>query len=729
VFYILSLSTVGAMPALAQSRLPESAPVTVTDPASDDGNTSSKVASSDSEKTTVRTLAPVVVTGAATRYTEAVSVGGKEPLKPREIPQSVSVITQQRIEDQAMVTVADALNQVTGITVVSNSTTQSQYRSRGWGLGVTYDGVPAYDSSSGYQQLDLAIYERLEVLRGPAGLFSGTGQPGGVMNLVRKRGQKEFAASASVSAGSWDNYGVQADVTGPFNASGSVRGRVVVSTVDRNYFYDRTDTKKLLGYGSLEWDITPSTTLSLAAAIQDDKTKASYSGLPAYSTGELMKVSRSTNPYPDWNRHNWTTKDFIAELTHRFDNGWNTTLKLNHRDQDYHFKDSYPRSPGVNPVTDTLGYSRRLRDFSYERDGVDLYFSGPFTLFGREHRAVLGYNIDTMNVVEKGAGPASVLNVPFGRPDLVPTFHLPYDYGGETEYRQSGYYGQLRLRLADPLTAIVGARVSDYRQRSRDHSPSPTTAWVTATNKTNDEVTPYAGLVFDVNKNISLYGSYSDIFQPQTQKKADGSTLDPHVGKQYEIGSKAEFFDGKLTASLSLFNLRDKNRAYADPDNPGFYLSSGEVESKGWEIEVAGSPAPGWDIQGGYTRLDTKYLKDVTYKGVSFDTWEPKHTFKLWGVRRFEGGPLAGLSVGLGINTVSGTQATKADTGTGALRSQGGFTIANALVSYRIDKNLTLAFNANNLFDKTYYTRFGGLATYNSYGEPRNYTLTLRVKY
>lgn len=670
-------------------------------------------------------LSTIVVTGTAPDdgYTSEVSVGGKEAAKLRAVPQSVSVITKQRIEDQNLSTVADALNQAVGVTVISNDTTQSQYRARGYSLGVVNDGVPAYNSLSGYQQFDLAVYDRVEVLRGPAGLFIGTGDAGGVVNLVRKRAQKNFAASGNASAGSWDHYGLQADVTGPLNANGSLRARAVVATVDRKYFHDRTNTRKLIGYGTLEWDIAPVTTLSLAVTTQDDETHAPYSGLPAWRSGGLLRVSRSTNPYPDWNRYEWNTLNLLGELVHRFDNGWQVTLKLNQRNQDFYFKDGYP-NVGVDPDTFTLNYTRRERDYTYRRDGVDLFASGPFRLFDREHRALFGYNYDGLSTSYKGVNAPAVTNVPFGRPDLVPDFDLPYDLGSKTQTWQSGFYGQLRLSIADPFTLIVGARASDYRSRSRaTTAPEP---WSTSAAKAKGHVTPYASAVFDVNKQFSLYASYSDIFVPQSSPKNGGGVLDPRVGAQYEVGAKAEFFDGRLIASLALFNLRDKNRAFADPDNPGFYLNRGEVESEGWEAEIAGSPAPGWDIQTGYTRLDAQYRKDSNNQGLPFDTWEPKHTFKFWGVRRFERGALSGLSLGLGVNAMSGS---KAGNGSSAMRSQSAYAVVDAFLAYRITRSLTLAFNANNLFDRTYYTRLGGTNTYNSYGAPRNFTLTLRTQF
>ncbi|MDR2450370.1 MAG: TonB-dependent siderophore receptor [Candidatus Accumulibacter sp.] len=681
-------------------------------------------------------LAPVEVTGDP--YLSEVSVAGKEPVKPREIPQSVSVITKEQIEDQGLATVTDVLNQATGVSVQSGDTQTGSFRSRGYNIDVAIDGVPAFEALNGVQQLDAAVYERVEVLRGAAGLFQGSSfQPGGVVNLVRKRGQKEFAASASLSAGSWNHYNTVADAGGPLKADGSLRGRVVASATDREYFYDTTRTKKYLGYATLDWDLTPATTLSFALASQNDDTKAPFHGLPAWATSagenanKQIGLSRSTNLNTDWSRSEWDTQDLLLELVHRFDNGWRVTAKLNHREQDLQYR--YGRPNGGLTAAGTLNYYREGGDFTYEWNGFDLYAAGPFRLFGREHRAVLGYNRDESSSTIKYATPASVPGISLGHQDLVPDFDDPYSMGSEYEDRQSGFYGQLRFRLTDPLTVIVGARVSDFLERSREVAPSPRTDWVDDYEE-RGEVTPYAGVIFDASRQISLYASYSDIFAPQNSQKFGGGILEPRIGKQYEIGAKGEFLDGRLIASLAYYNLRDKNRAVLDLDHSGggvyYYLAAGEVESKGWEVEVSGSPAPGWNIQTGYARQDTRYLKDAANpanEGLPFNPVNPKHTFKLWGTYRFGGGALGGLTAGLGVNHSSKTH--QANTAASEARAAKAYTVANAFLSYRIDKNLSLSFNVNNLFDKTYYIRSGNTSVWNFYGEPRSYALTLRATY
>jgi outer membrane receptor for ferric coprogen and ferric-rhodotorulic acid len=671
-----------------------------------------------------RTLPQVEVTGTAlsTEYTSPISVGGKEPLPVRQVPQSVSVITEQRIRDQNLTTVSEALNQATGVTIITNDTTQSQMRSRGYSLGVTYDGIPAYNGLSGYQQFDLGLYERVEVLRGPAGIFTGTGDPGGVVNLVRKRAKSVFGLSAGASTGSWSNHRSELDVTGPLNAERTVRGRAVLSLQDRDYFYDKTHTRRWLAYGTLEWDIARATTLSLAAAIQDDNTRASSFGLPAWSTGGLIDAPRSTNAVADWGRYAWRTEEYTAELEHRFEGGWLTKAKLSHRPQDFYFKDGYA-STGVDPATGTLNYARRVRDYTYERNAVDLYATGPFELFGRRHSLLVGYNRENYSSIYAGANASAVTGIPFGQSHLVPDFDVPYNLGGDTRTTQSGFYGQARLSLADPLTAVLGGRVSEFSVKSRSIAPATPTAWSPGA-KANNEFTPYGAVLYDFAPQWTAYASVSELFMPQTQQRVDGSTLDPRTGRQAEVGVKAELLQGRLQASAAYFRLRDRNRAYADPANTGYYLSAGEVETKGWELELTGRPAPGYEVQAGYTRLDTVYLKDRNNEGLPFTTWEPRHTLKLWGVRRFGEGVLRGLSLGLGVNAAS---ESSAGTGSSAVRRQGGYAVVNAMASYRISEKVTLSLHLNNLTDRTYYTRLGGTNTYNTYGEPRNVSVALRA--
>lgn len=703
------------------------------------------------DQETAATLGEVKVTGRAvssedeskrTYATGAATVTGKVPLKQKEIPNSVSVITRKRMDDQNLVTMGDAMQQVTGINVVNNDNMNNQYFARGYGMSVMYDGVASYNGMTPSHQFDLPLYERIEVLRGPSGLMRGSGEPGGVVNMVKKRPRSTPAASIVASAGSWNNYRLEGDVTGALNADKSLRGRIIAADEDRKYFFDHTHSKKWLGSGMLEYDFTSQTSASLSFSAQDHDVQAPYTGIPAYrnlvdpnnGVYPLMDVARSTYNVPDWNRMRYQTKETTLGLEHKFDNQWLIKTVVNHRKQYRNYKYAYVWE-GVDPTANTVKYQIMQGDDDYTRDGADIFANGPFVLLGRTHNLLVGYNAELYWNLSHSGRSATINNVTYG--DLTPLAEQFFanTSGSESETRQSGLYSQARFSITDPLTLMLGARTTTFKIKTRNVAPSAQTAWKDGA-KANNQLTPFAGLVYDLSKEVSLYTSYSDIFVPQTQLKADGSTLDPRTGRQYELGSKGEFFDGELQASLAWFNIRDKNRLYADPAYPtqSFFLNAGEVESKGWELEASGKPLPRLDVMVGYTRLMTRYLADrpnntqgTAFQGKTYSIQTPEHQFKVWGNYRCdEAGVLSGFSIGLGMQANSAAQSTR------GWRDQllnPGYAVVNGNVAYQIDKKTTLTLQVNNLFDRKYYASVGTPSNYNFYGEPRNYNLVLRANY
>jgi len=680
-------------------------------------------------------LPEVVVTSAAERGYKAdkVAVAGKIPLSPREIPNSVSVLTREQMDDQNMVTVWDAMSQVAGVQAISNDITQGQYHARGAALEVQYDGMPSSMPMSGYQQFDLAMYESVEVLRGPAGLVQGSGAISGAVNFVRKRAQKDFSAKFLAGTGSWNNNRVEADVTGALDGEGRLRGRAVMSYIDRDFVFNRVHDRKWLVYGAVDYDFSPETKAGAYVSVQDNDSTG-FSGLPTYTNGQFLKVDRSFNPYPDWNRSLWRTTDVGGDVTHRLDNGWSATLKGGYRMQSFFFKDGYATS-GVDPATDTIAsYARREFDYDYRRASVDVFAAGPFELFGRRHQGMFGFNYSRYSSQGVGANPNSpnstylkVLNVSLADPPAVPEPDVVYTTGSENVTTQAGYYGQVRFSLTDPLTVVLGGRLSDYDYKSRTTAPNPNPTDWSQSGKARGEFTPYAGLLYDVNRQLTLYASYSDIFVPQTQRTYLEKVLDPRVGKQYEIGAKSELIEGRLAANLAFFQINDTNRAMGDADHPGYSLAAGEVESKGWELEVTGKPTRRWDVSGSFTYLDTEQIRSAT-PGLPISFWYPRRQFKLWNKLRFGEGPLQDVSLGFGVRGASQT-ASGTSTTTVAARSQNSYAVVDAQVGYQLSRDTAVSLGVNNLFDKAYYTRLGGTNTYNTYGDPRNVTLTLRVVY
>ncbi len=684
---------------------------------------------------TEATLPTVTVTADAEKSykSDSTTVGDKLPAHPRSIPNSVSILTRQQMDDQNLVTTWDALTQITGVQGVSNNLGNSQYHSRGSALEMQVDGTPSATQLSGYHQLDNAMYEQIEVLRGPAGLLQGSGSFAGTVNFTRKRPTRSFSAMGLASTGRWNNHRAELDVAGPLNGDKSLRGRTVLSLVDRDYVFDREHSRTGLWYGTLDYDFNAATRLNVYASFQKHHS-TTFSGLPAYTDGSQLSVPRSFNTKPDWGAVKLRTLELGGELTHQFANQWIGTVRAMRRDQYHYFKDGYPSS-GVDPATMTVeSYTRRQFEYDHVSDSADLFASGPFNLFGRQHTLLLGANWGRFSTSGVGANPASpgsqylsVPNVRLANPPDVPEPDVTYTTGSHAITTQAGVYGRATFHVTDPLKLIVGARWSNYDHKSRTTPPHPRpTDWARG-GRERGVFTPYAGLTYDLSREVTLYGSYADIFVPQTQKYADGNTLPPRTGKQYELGVKTELLDGRLAANLAAFRIRDTNRPLADPAHSGYYLPAGELQSQGWELEVLGRLRPGWEIAAGYTNLRTRWLTGANV-GAPAHYWYPRHLYKLWTRYRFGHGPLEGFSVGFGANGMS-QAASGASSATVAARAQGAYTVLRLQLAYEVSRRYSITLDVNNLLDTRYYTRLGGLNTYNTFGDPRNVVLTFRARF
>ncbi|MFT3815803.1 MAG: TonB-dependent siderophore receptor [Acidovorax sp.] len=658
--------------------------------------------------------------GSGSYGADAATVAGKLPVPLKDIPSSVSVVTRQQMDDRNLRTFEDAMNTVTGVSIPINGAGGPDFFSRGYELQVQYDGVPASNVLGDYNpQFDMAMYDRVEVLRGPSGLLQGSGEPGGSVNLVRKRPLKEFSINGSVSAGSKNNFANDIDVTGPLNKDGSLRGRFVAADQTRNMYWGAKDWHAL-AYGILEYDLTPRDTLSFTAAYQRSRRSPFWTGLPA-KNGQLWDTSTSTFLGADWSYSQANTLELTADETHRFDNGWSSHAVYTHRVMEPEvLSASQLAGSGITDISSALRFTTANVKSRKQWDGFDIYAGGPFDLFGRTHELVFGANLDHYQLRQDsgyGGMVADVFNA-----SAIPEPSLTS--GSRTDTLQYGLYGQLRYKLLDSLTAVIGTRVSWFRNKTQDVWPTPSD-W-SDQGVAHHRATPFAGLIYDVTRDVSIYGSYTDIFVPQTELTMGGSVLPPRIGSEYEIGTKGSFLNKRLNASLALFNIEDKNRAYNDPDDPTgtYYLAAGKVRSRGVEAEVGGQITPSWNIIVGYTYLQTKYLKDTYSEGMAFNPAQPEHTLKLWTNYRFTSPDLMGLSLGGGMNFFSSLKSQ-----TTPVLEQGPVAVFGAQIGYDINKHLSATLTINNLFNKKYYQRVSYLGNSNYFGEPRNVMLNLRLRY
>ncbi|MGO4267382.1 MULTISPECIES: ferric-rhodotorulic acid/ferric-coprogen receptor FhuE [unclassified Stenotrophomonas] len=676
------------------------------------------------------TLDKVVVKGErAEGYSvRRTSAGTRFDLAPREIPQSVSIISHQRIEDQKLDDIIDVLGNTTGVTSTQSDSERTEFYARGFYIdSYQFDGLPTQmvqNWSYGDSGLDLALYDRVEVVRGATGLLSGAGNPSASVNLIRKHADSaELTGSVSVNVGSWGRTRTTVDVGSALNASGTVRGRVIGSYLDTDGQMDRYNQRKTLGYAVIDADLTPDTQLSVGYDYQQKRANgATWGGFPMlYSDGSPTGYDESFNASPKWTYWDTTSKRAFATLQHAFSNGWKFKVGATHDETRADDKLFYPAyndwATGASNFDKTTGagISPSAGFYNTERKvtGVDGYVDGPFQLFGREHQFMAGLSYNKREYANYGdyqvGGVGQTWN-PFTSylnwtGNISEPNWNPLALASEGTITQKAGYAAARLSLADPLKLIIGARYTDWKSEGE------------GADRAHKVTTPYAGLVFDINDTYSTYASYTEIFQPQTLKDRNGSYLDPVDGKSYEVGIKGAWFDNRLNASLAVFRIEQDNvgQATGEPvqgsQNEFAYRAARGTVSRGFEFELNGELATGWNATFGASRY---VAKDIN--GADINTNLPQTALKLF--TSYTPQSLQELTVGGGANWQNRIYYPVPAYGR---IEQSGYALVSAFVRYRISPEFSVQANLNNLLDKKYLSQING---YGAYGDGRNGSLT-----
>ena len=675
--------------------------------------------------------------------TDAASIA-KGSRSLRDTPQSVSVANRQRLDDQNLRTLDEALGSMTGLVVEHASSHERRFYSRGFEIDtVQYDGVATQRGAGFNISPDLAVFERVEVLRGPAGLFNGSGSAGGTVNLVRKRPLKTNRIEALASAGRWDNYRAQVDANRVLNESGSLRARVVGVYEDREYFYDISKNQRSVMYAIVEADVAPSTTVGVGIHREENDITPFYGGLPRFADGGDLGLPRSTYLNAAWSDTSIASTTAIVDLNHRFNDDWKLRVAFSRMREDNHDLSgsafgAVDRASNRGPSLSSFG-----AHLLGEQKAADTTLEGSFHAFGRRHDVIVG-----ANWMQRDYDNTSQLYT-IANPVVNPYTFNPYDYAVAptaiarpatrtlAAIEQSGLFASLRFALTDSVKLTAGGRVSNWKASTYN---LVTNAYNTRPYKQNGEVTPYGALQWDFAPEWTTYLSYAETFRSQaSQYTVDGDPLDPATGNNIEAGLKGALFGGRLNASLAAFRTLENDRSQSDPLNPSpcigsptggaCFVAEGEVRSEGLDAELTGQVAPGIDLSAGYTWNRTKYLRDRTATGLPsanenqpLSTFTPRHLARIWASWRPSG---SALSVGGGVNAQSLTYKTS-----GALRfEQAGYAVWSGRVGYRINRNLLAAVNFNNIFDKHYYRTLGDARGSNWYGEPRNVTATLQATF
>ncbi|WP_044416280.1 TonB-dependent siderophore receptor [Halarcobacter anaerophilus] len=651
---------------------------------------------------------------------DSMNTSTKLDLSIRNTPQAVSVFTRQKLDDQNITSYQELLSKIPGVTL--NKWDERVYpTARGFDIDYNlYDGMPTYSIADyGANDTDLSIYDRVEIVKGANGLMTGAGNPSLGLNYIRKHANsKKFKGNITLSGGSWDAYSAIADISTPLNEKGSVRARVVAKHEDKNSFMDNYEKTTDVFYGVVDIDLTDSTYLSFGASVEDiDRNGIRWGGLPAfYSDGSKTNLSRSKTISDDWTYWDVKTTSYYADFKQYLYEDISLNLSYSRREIDSKTALAYYYGTVDKTTKNADGY---LYDYVSEaeekEDNLNLYASIPFKAGNLEHEIITGfsynkYDFKKNNYSGTGYISASSLNfsdINIANPHLsanIPTLELP------SKTTQKGVYLAGRFSLMEDLKLIAGARVSSWEYEADNGNGD---------RKFDDEITPYIGVVYDLDDNHSVYASYTSIFKPQSVKDSSDNYLDPIDGDNYEIGIKGEYFDGALNTYLTIFRIEQdgvgEDTGRVNSKLEPIYEAKEGVTSKGFEIGISGNVTENFSLDFGLANFEAK-----DENGDKYNTDSSRTTANLFAKYTFND-----FRFGAGLNYKS-KQYTKSDFFDKKIR-QSAYTTADLMAGYRIDKNLDLQLNINNLFDKKYYEGIGDNSMV--YGDPRNATLIVKYTF
>jgi iron complex outermembrane receptor protein len=647
------------------------------------------------------------------------ATGTKTDTALRDVPQSIQVVSRQVLEDQQVNNLGDALTNVSSVQRGNTHGGSSEsFVIRGF-KATTYavDGMLINPLVSRPEALrDLANVERVEVLKGPASVLYGRGNPGGLINLVTR--QPSFTPEAQVKAqvGSYDFYRLEANASGPLDEAKTLAGRMTVATQTSSGFRDTfRDSKRTYVAPTLRWE--PSDATRVDAGLE-------YINQTSPFDRGLIPVNGKINMNADRFLHEPWSRDkadkFSAWYRAEHDvNDWLTVRQMTRWDQSH--KDRYVVDlRGLDADGRTL--NRRATDGDERIKTLDMQFEAiaRFATGGLNHTALAGFEyIDGKRNVSSDRAtldPIDIFNPVYGAQPGAFAFQEEADYKVESY----SFYLQDQIDLSEQWKLIVGARYDDTRQRNEVTDDNYVT---TPTNLDPSKVSPRLGVVYQPTDWVALYASYSTSFTPQSDVDSSKRPLDPEEGEQYEVGAKFDLIPDRLSATLSVFEITRQNVAAPDPTDDNYSVQTGEQRVRGVELDVSGTPLEGWEIIGNVSALDAKVTKDTEIETGNRLDGVPIMSGSIWSSYQIQNGPLKNLGFGAGVVAVGERQGDIDNS-----YDVSGYARVDASVFYDIDKNIRVSLNGRNLTDRKYIETVAGTDG-NYAGAPASFTASVSAKF
>ncbi|RAI59588.1 TonB-dependent siderophore receptor [Roseicella frigidaeris] len=637
----------------------------------------------------------------------------------RDIPQSIAVVPRQVLEDQQAVSLDDALRNVSGVRPAGSAGNRSQsYILRGFRTQTqSVDGVmlnPALEFAETTR--DLANVERVEVLKGPASVLYGRGDPGGVINIVTRRPDVRPSAGLNIMTGSYGFNRGEFDLTGPISADKSVTARLIGAAQQENGYRDHMSiAEREFLAPSLQWQPNDRTRVTLDATYLDQRLPFDR-GLPA--VGHAVTLPRERYFGENWSRASATRQDVALRIDHQATD-WLTLRQVTHFDW------ATARRLSADPVSlagPTL--SRRATDQTDESQSIDLQLDATarFATGPLAHAVTLGGEyVHAKRSLELSQATLAPINIYMPIYGAQPGRFSLRTVRNNTLDLKSAFL-QDQVAIGTQVKLLAGLRFDSYDQR--DNSYNIITPSATQLNATNGSAwTPRFGAVCEPTSRLALYASWSRSFLPQVGADRIGRAFDPEKGEQYEAGIRYDIVPDRLTATFAAFHIIRENVLATDPQDSNYSVQTGKQRSRGFELDIAGEIMAGWRVIGSGAYTDAEITADTTFIPGRRLTGVPLWSGSVWSTYELQDGPLQGLLLGAGA-FMAGPRA-------GDLNDSfkvSGYTRIDATVSYPVIPQARLALTARNLTDVR-YIEMPVSRTENYAGAPRTIIASLAFRF
>ena len=610
----------------------------------------------------------------------------------RNTPSSIQVVPQEVIRDQGATSVREIVRNVSGINFSSAGRNRGeQFVIRGFNNATSnFRNGLRDDFFTTRTATDLANIDRVEVLKGPASILFGRIEPGGVINLVTEQPLREPFYEIDFTAGSFDFYRPTLDFTGPLTESGNLAYRLNAAYQSAGSFRDGVETERFLVAPTLSWQISDNTNLTLEYSYLND-TRPLDRGLVVLSNNEVADIPLSTflgdpSIREDFDEHR-------AELY--FDHQFNDNLSLHSL---LRYANSIEGGPGFTsqivgnsaddrnfPVEEGRG-RQTFESFTFQNDLVTEFNTGSL-----KHTVLFGLEYFTgSNTFRRETRSSGIIDI-FNASAFTPATNEPFEFifSGGTHIDSFGIYLQNQIAILDNFQFLIGGRFDTYNEEFEFNEE------ITKTEA--DAFSPRIGIVYQPIEPVSLYASYTRSFTPTFGTNTNGEAFDPQRGTAFEVGVKAEIIQDRLSSTLAFYDTTLTNITTDDPANPGLSIQTGEQNSRGIELDIAGEILPGWDVFAGYAYTDATITEDNNFTVGNRLNNVPEHNFNLWTIYTLQEGDLAGLGFGAGVFFV-GERTGDLDNSF----SVDDYTRVDAAIYYERE-NFRAALNFKNLFDAEFF--------------------------